>query len=806
MKTEAENIALAARLNRVREARAIALLSPLQQQVFQLLAAFFHINDKALPGYINSITPYGIKHFCLKTEHFQAAQQLQLPLMPTADDPLAMIEGVYCMGSTASFGQNSDSDVDVWVVYDPSLTQTELDFLARKCEAIKDWCIQYDLDINCYLVHPQQFTHKLSCQSSYTNMGPEHSGSAQHWLLLEEFYRSHICLGGKPVAWWPDAKPSDTLLYLGNVQELAADEYFGASLWQLYKGLDRPHKALLKVILLEAYAYHYPNTELVTTQIWQMTCAGDLSTNNDAYLLLYRYIESYLISLNDMHRLEIVRRCFYLKCGIALSNKAQPKDWRYHTLNALVSQWNWTDNLLQTLDNCQHWHCGQLQWFNRQLKEQMLASYQTLLKFAATWHIKIDLNVEELGLLMRKLHTYFSGNKQQIFALNTLWSQSLVESDLTVIYGSNDQQYSLYRQAPVRSKLFGETAIYQSKHVAELVFWACLNNISSEQTRWHSLSTSNISANELTQLAKHINQGLPQQLKRVSRGDLSRHWHFEQVTIAVNVSHDPTAAWRGQSMLVDFMNANVLSLGRKQLNMVGSLDIFCLNSWGEWHSVHFDGEEALLQALDFLSPGFMHLTDANFEFQVFSCSQQLNSQLKLTVEHLISQSMKLCRQTNNTATLMLPLQLGDACYGIEFNLLGITYKRLNQLKKGRLQLGLGDVEYLPRPTIGECPLSSVPEVISHYASRGCLQYFLQQKKGSLDVFILNEDNGLTHIVEEQLQAEALVAKVSKEHAFLGLEQQQERFLLPQFYRLVRVKGALQVVPFDLEVAYAEGHF
>ena len=43
-------------------------------------------------------------------------------------------------------------------------------------------------------------------------------------------------------------------LDLGGLSSLSAEEYFGASLWQLYKSIDSPYKAVLKTLLLEAYS------------------------------------------------------------------------------------------------------------------------------------------------------------------------------------------------------------------------------------------------------------------------------------------------------------------------------------------------------------------------------------------------------------------------------------------------------------------------------------------------------------------------------------------------------------------------
>lgn len=48
----------------------------------------------------------------------------------------------------------------------------------------------------------------------------------------------------------------------------------------------------------------------------------------------------------------------------------------------------------------------------------------------------------------------------------------------------------------------------------------------------------------------------------------------------LNFNSDSTAQWQGQEIMVDYMNANIFSLGRDQQNMLESIDIICLNSWG----------------------------------------------------------------------------------------------------------------------------------------------------------------------------------------------------------------------------------
>lgn len=65
-------------------------------------------------------------------------------------------------------------------------------------------------------------------------------------------------------------------LDLGGLSSLSAEEYFGASLWQLYKSIDSPYKAVLKTLLLEAYSWEYPNPRLLAKDIKQRLHDGEI--------------------------------------------------------------------------------------------------------------------------------------------------------------------------------------------------------------------------------------------------------------------------------------------------------------------------------------------------------------------------------------------------------------------------------------------------------------------------------------------------------------------------------------------------
>ncbi|MGS0692338.1 class I adenylate cyclase [Shewanella sp. 0m-8] len=796
----------AKRLDVIRYARAIALLSPLKRHLLRLIPFLLHSHLPKLPGYNGPLTPRGIANYQPDSDTEEACETLNLDIAATNNSKRPQIEGVYSMGSTASFGQNPQSDIDVWLIHSDLLSKNECELLASKAALLTQWFAKFDLEVNFYLVHPEQFIREQGEQADlYNCMGHEHSGSAQHWLLLEEFYRSQFRLAGKPIAWWPNAKVSPQLLSLGDANTLPASEYFGASLWQLYKGVEKPHKALLKVLLLEAYASDYPHTQLVSERIWQHTLEGDFSAANDAYYLLYESIECYLKKRGDGRRLEITRRCFYLKCGVKLSRHDQAIDWRYFKMQKLVADWNWSESLLKTLDNCENWHCGQLQWFNEQLNELMLGSYQTLLQFASIHRLSESLRISELGLLTRKLHTYFSEDAHQIMRLNPLWSHSILETHLSVIYSEQDKQYYLYRCSPNPRNFLEHSAVFHSKSKAKLLVWASLNGVADSKTQWHEVRQSKRKSTYLTQAAHRLDGLIVNQSTKVSKMALYQPWHFSKLVFLLNFNSDPTESWQGQDIMVDYMNSNVFSIGRQHLNMVDSIDVISLNSWGEWHCHHFEGEKSILDALSFVTPG-MKRASAPVSVEVISCSSKLRSQTERTVQNLLYRAVRLSRQAQSSTTLGYALQVGRLRYGLFFNNRGMHYENLSDAKSFYQQLSQRKLLELPRPTLGDEPFAKVPSVIQDYAAKGAIQYFLRQREEGLDVFILDEMNELNHYVQEGTDVNALVNKLSHYHTFEDPQLAKEHFNLPQFFKLDRVKGELLAVPFGVTLESSEVDF
>lgn len=366
-----------ASLDKIRYQKALDGSSQEFCHVFQLLTLFLHVNHPLVPGYVKH-SPEGIAHFELSDyQHNYLIDLLSQHNLTINGLVLAKsiavtpaINGVYAMGSTGSITQNSQSDLDIWVCYDHVLSTEQLQKLTEKTELIQAWALTQDVEVNFYLLPEDHFRHI----SHNTKLTDEHCGSSQYMLLLDEFYRSVIRLAGKPLLWlhiqinneeYYDKAVNkwiaegkiirDEWVDFGGLGALSANEYFGATLWHLFKGVDSPYKSVIKILLLESLMADYPHPQLISKQFKQQLLSGSSVTHHfDPYLAMLAQVSDYLTRIGDQDRLALVRSCFYLKANRDAQCYSAEKNWRYWQLQELSQSWGWSAQILEHLNQ----HCG----------------------------------------------------------------------------------------------------------------------------------------------------------------------------------------------------------------------------------------------------------------------------------------------------------------------------------------------------------------------------------------------------------------------------------------------------------------
>ncbi|MBB3169688.1 class I adenylate cyclase [Simiduia aestuariiviva] len=473
-------------------------LSERQQMALEALPLLLHFNHPRLPGYLSKISPAGFSGFTPTTEHQQLLKQLARGFRSQANPNRKMpLLALFVMGSVGTVAQSAKSDMDFWLCYSEELSDDALSLLHRKCEAISQWAKTLGLEWHFFLMQADAFR-----KGEHSRLSSESSGSVQHFLLLDEFYRSAILLAGRMPLWWfiGDTRRADydktkaeithkTFLRptewidFGPVGDVPAAEYVSAAVWQLYKSIQSPYKSLLKLLILEVYISRYPNVLTLSDKMKLLVYTGVTNAAAlDPYLLLLEELTAYFVERKEFERLELMRQCFYFKVGCsfsALTNTYSKLEEESHPLLAALQTWQWSTYDFDHLDRSENWNAQQVLAERKRLVNELTASYRQLLALARSTHQPISLNNQEISILGRKLHAAFERSAGKIEFINPGISKNIRARYLFFEYQST--HWSLYLTNGNWEK--SRAPLASGTSVSDLICWCLFNDIAYTNTR-----------------------------------------------------------------------------------------------------------------------------------------------------------------------------------------------------------------------------------------------------------------------------------------------------------------------------------
>ncbi|MCB5310352.1 class I adenylate cyclase [Yersinia massiliensis] len=809
-------------INQLRVDRALAAMGPAFQKVYSLLPTLLHSHHPLMPGYLDGNVPHGICMFTPNETQQDYLSEVEAkwgaPLEQSVGGELP-ITGVYSMGSTSSIGQCHTSDLDVWVCHQAWLDSDERHRLQQKCSLLEKWAASMGVEVSFFLIDENRFRHNAS-----GSLGGEDCGSTQHILLLDEFYRSAVRLAGKRILWnmvpveeennYDDYVLSlyaqgvltpNEWLDLGGLSTLSAEEYFGASLWQLYKSIDSPYKAVLKTLLLEAYSWEYPNSQLLAMEIKQRLHAGEIvAFGLDAYCMMLDRVTRYLTQINDTTRLNLVRRCFYLKVCEKLSRTPTSIGWRREILGQLVSEWGWSDESLAVLDNRANWKIERVREAHNELLDAMMQSYRNLIRFARRNNLSVSASPQDIGVLTRKLYAAFEALPGKVTLVNPQISPDLSEEHLTFIHvpagRANRPGWYLYNQAPSMDAIVSHQPLEYNRYLNKLVSWAYFNGLLTSKTRLHMKSADLCNTVKLQELVTDISHHFPLRLPAPTPKALYSPCEIRHLAIIVNLEHDPTAAFRNQVVHFDFRKLDVFSFGEQQQCLVGSIDLLYRNSWNEVRTLHFSGEQAVLEALKTIL-GKMHQDAAPPEsVDVFCYSQHLRGLIRTRIQQLVSECVELrLSSTRQEPGRFKAVRVSGQTWGLFFERLSVSVQKLENAVEFYGAISNNKLHGLSIQV--ETDQIHLPPVVDGFASEGIIQFFFEgtaDEKG-FNIYILDESNRVEVYHHCEGSKEELVRDVSRfyssSHDRFTYGSSFINFNLPQFYQIVQLDGRTQVIPF-----------
>ncbi|WP_060507622.1 class I adenylate cyclase [Pseudomonas sp. NBRC 111124] len=751
-------------INQCRLERAMEGLSSRQQLVLTLLPLLFHVNHPLLPGYVSGATPAGVAGFEPDADQVADAQRLARSFAYKArhGNPPRPIHGLFLMGSLGSLAQAEQSDMDLWVCHAPGLAEAEREELRRKCQLLEAWAASQGAEAHFFLIDPQSFA--LGRRDS--QLSSDDCGTTQHFLLLDEFYRTAIWLAGRTPLWWlvPVYEEhnynayTQTLLSkrfirnqdaldLGNLAHIPPGEYVGAGLWQLFKGIDSPYKSLLKLLLTEVYASEHPTVRCLSLDYKQAVFANHLDLDElDPYVMVYRRIERYLQQRGETERLELVRRSLYLKVNKKLSglDRTRSNGWQRQLLQRLADEWGWDERQLAMLDSRSQWKVRQVAVERRVLVAELNHSYRFLAQFAQNQGASSRADQRDLNVLGRRLYAAFERRAGKIEVINPGIAPDIAEDTLTLVQSPNRKEpgshhWGLYNGNLGVHEWEHFSPIKRCRELLELLTWAHRNGVIDSATRLalHP-GDSDLSEFELFNLLGSLQQSIPLPLASVSEAHLLQPSVADEILLLVNVGVDPLRHHRDLNIMMTTERTDSLSYAGVRENLVLTIDQVTLNSWNEVLVQRYDGEHALLRCLrDFLNSLGQRSHRPQVRVRCF-CHNRAQA-ISQRVEEIFDTAQLLLDQGLNHRYL---LQVAQYTHVLELLPGQVSLATLADHDAVLDHLGEARSRYSPLHLDGNALQDYDLPLVLEQGRRNCIQVFYRLLDGWADLYVLDEYNAL----------------------------------------------------------------
>lgn len=784
-------------LNHARLQRLFESLQPRQEAFVKMLPLLFHINHSLLPGHVSQDAPCGICDFSPDTAVAAARQFAKNFILDQRLKPSYAIRGLYLMGSPGTIAYTRDSDLDLWLVHAPELDAAGVGLLQDKAQRIETYAAQLGLELHFFVFDADSFR----CGNSLS-LSAESSGSTQHFLLLDEFYRSSLLLAGLKPLWWavPPAEDHRYAAYVedalrtrklaqrnyvdfGGLENIPAGEFFGATVWQLYKSIESPYKSVMKLLLMEAYAAAYPHIEDLLSHRYKRALGRPGVTLDalDPYIAMYRRVEEYLLSTADTIRLRLLRRAFYIKANEHQSapQDLKPTTWRQAIMGDLVRSWTWGALELQHLDARRHWRIDSALDERRDIIKCLQKSYAALSDFARAQGGDKRITETDLTILGRKLYSAFDKkpNKLELMTRGICAEPQEAELSLHQIHFERAGiQWVLFRDLVEPEALSAQLPTHRSSALVEVLAWCFFNRLHATSTAWHCFVGGRRHAPTVMRKVLDTLETLypARELIPSEAGAFSRPPCIVSATFFINISIETAVAGQAEGSVLTSNRTDAFQFGGRRVSLVQSIDLLIQTSWDELYSFQYTEENCpvlaaceYLNQLDRLQPEVaitpsVHCFDIDYGAAI---AQRMTRYLQ---ELLAARAL-----TNPSTTCVHTVALGSHLHDISFNAQGAHAASRANLPAliralGEPTTGFKHVVFDPA-----CAPDSPLPLIYAENTRGKIQTYGLVRRDRIEVFILDTDGNLLSYVHQDTDPMALF-----EHLRQFFEKTQRRSSAP----------------------------
>ncbi|MCR5535913.1 MAG: class I adenylate cyclase [Succinivibrio sp.] len=789
--------------NNARIQAALQAMQPSVRKFLTYLPILLHFNQPNIPGFRDQDIPYGIDGFIPDLEQIKILQKLGMQAPFQQEKANYSIYALYAMGSTSSIGQGPNSDLDIWVCISKDIPAHAVRALEEKCHFISKLAKSYGSDLNLFVTAEDRFT-----SGEHDTLDTDNCGSAQSLFLLDEFYRSSVRICGRYIVWYLVSPEEERENYAQAVNQLLSEagidrqdffdfgsvlksspaEFFGSGLWLLYKGIDSPFKAVLKILLMESYAHEYPSTTLLSSTLKVQILRGEIKDRLqiDAYYLMYKKVSRYLKAMQDEERLVLLRACFSLKIFRSirgLESKSEER-FRMRLLQHMWRDWKWPSDIIDQLYGREHWKIAFVSMVQERLFKSLYKSYRTLLDFSMRHRIEYAITSDDAGVLSRKLYAAFDIFPSKINLLNYEMRNLLEEPALTFIKPHEGSvcraEWHIYPAAADDLKIMRIGPAYIGRDLCTCVCWASFNHLMTDRTRCFIFEQGRVVADDkVKSLSKRLLQSLEMPELQVNESVLTKPRGMIKCAIVLNFEQDRTENLKISSSDLDY--GSTLCCGRARSCLIGSIDVVILDTWGQLTSqILPSGEAGVVELLSMLLRYRRDVSSGEELLEkvtLLSFSKMYRDLIRYDLESLLTRV--LCLQEQNSQDVFF--EVGHGTY--EARVSGERGVRI--LFHSMLQNYDFDIRVLSRYSMRPEFALQVPDLVEVFASLGVVQYFFAPcGERSWDIYVLNERNEVRTYRNFKGSRSLLVNDINRFYTRQTEDQgpnQSVHFNLPQYF-------------------------
>ncbi len=424
---------------------ALDLFDPKQADLFEIVPLLLHENID-FPGFDadRENSPCGISGYCPSRQTgISAAPHVNPAKILYRLNSFPYVEGLFTIGSIGSIAQGPDSDIDYWVcVRNHNHKSPEGESFQKKLTLLEQWALDYfQTEIHFFIVDIDRARN-----DDFGDSTTESSGSAQGRILKEEFYRTMIHVAGKLPLWCTlpvsisrpyyqrlhDRVCSNPVMCrfidLGDIHKIPSEEYFGASIWQLFKWLKSPFKSVIKMALLEEFINASGKKQLLCNRFkdeWMNSGPRPVLGKIDPYYTLITSLVDYYRQEDYPEAARLVQLCFFLKTGISRDEDLDRTLFGFRAvfITRCMEEWDWNRAKVFEVGSFREWSYAKITRLSLLVERYMIKTYKRVNQ-ALDSGKRSMITPEDRTILGRKMFVEFSRQEEKKVSKILLVSRS----------------------------------------------------------------------------------------------------------------------------------------------------------------------------------------------------------------------------------------------------------------------------------------------------------------------------------------------------------------------------------------------